>query len=882
MKRLACVIPLFVATAAGCSRSGPDGPGVSIGVAPLSLPGISDVCYTLEVQNDAGQTVWSRPNVCSSKFGNNIGDITYIGTCDAQDNDVPTDGTATNTVTLTIENLYTGNPLNNAQVAVADSEWDNPCGKYRPGSTFGDDVDGNPATPNVNDNADGYGPCQLTFPCLENQDVAVEFNLTIMRDANQGFFDIAVEFEDVFCSAKLDCGKTLLFDPISGERVPNGTHVFGFACTAGQGTNTVLNLGEYHVQCTGAGGPWDYTFDPSGHGNLNPTFPVGHPPILFQAASYAGAEQLSDITGPLKKGYWNIAIGFDEDVIEDLGLSCTIELHGTVTDGPLAGHQVAGPGVYPMVRWRQDLYSAGTLACGNNPLNEDGSAVQTVYWMPGMPAEPMPHCYDVAANTFCESTPSGCTTAGDCNDNNPCTQDACSPETGCVYTETNCDDNDACTNDACDSETGCGHTPIECDDNDACTIDSCDSKTGCIYDSVDCSDNNECTTDTCDSESGCQYETLSCDDEDKCTIDDCSPDVGCFATDVDCNDDSACTSDSCDPATGCEYIDDVDCDDNNACTVDSCDPTEGCMYVDADCDDNDPCTVDSCDRTMGCQYVEADCNDNDACTNDYCDSEFGCRNVEITCDDDNDCTVDSCDTETGCNYLPVSCNDDNICTNDFCDSEVGCRNVKITCDDDNVCTTDSCDPDSGCVYDNVDCDDGQINTTDSCTLVTATSQCATVDPGQCVHDLVICNDNDACTHDTYNGSECVFTAKNCNDNITCTVDSCNIASGCTHDMTACVPGGCDDANPCTEDIFDDGQCFNQLIDCNDSNACTVDACDQDSGCVYDDIVCDDGNACTLDSCDPSTGCVVTTCIDCDDFDAATVDGCDQDTGCYYE
>src|SRR5204862_4402894 len=41
--------------------------------------------------------------------------------------------------------------------------------------------------------------------------------------------------------------------------------------------------------------------------------------------------------------------------------------------------------------------------------------------------------------------------------------------------------------------------------------------------------------------------------------------------------------------------------------------------------------------------------------------------------------------------------------------------------------------------------------------------------------------------------------------------------------------------------------------CDDANACTVDACDH-GACTHSPVPCDDGDACTVDTCDPAAGC----------------------------
>src|SRR5439155_305772 len=44
--------------------------------------------------------------------------------------------------------------------------------------------------------------------------------------------------------------------------------------------------------------------------------------------------------------------------------------------------------------------------------------------------------------------------------------------------------------------------------------------------------------------------------------------------------------------------------------------------------------------------------------------------------------------------------------------------------------------------------------------------------------------------------------------------------------------------------------------CDDANACTVDACDR-GACTHSPLPCDDGDACTVDTCDPAAGCRAT-------------------------
>lgn len=224
MRKLLLVVPLVAA----CSE-GPTGPNVKVQVSPLELPGVGRVCYDLAVENGDTETVWSKGDpgltsadgdddtVCSDQYGNGAGgDVTYIGTCDASAPD--------HTVRLWVDTLESTG-------GAALTDWVDPC----------------PDT-----------GCALEVTCVENADTLVEFDITIMRRAQQGFFDVAVNFEDIFCSAKVDCtyddaGE----DPIEllfrdGERAQ--TAVIGFACSAGANESTHLLVSTPTVTCGSAGG----------------------------------------------------------------------------------------------------------------------------------------------------------------------------------------------------------------------------------------------------------------------------------------------------------------------------------------------------------------------------------------------------------------------------------------------------------------------------------------------------------------------------------------------------------------------------------------------------------------------------------------------------
>ncbi len=328
--RSACAMTLL---AMGCGEGAPQpsGPELSVRVAPLDLAGIAGACYRLDVfgVDDAGPfddatRVWTR-DVCSDDYGTSDGAISYVGPCDAGG------GARPNTVALSLLSVEAQDrPL------VDGEDYVNPC----------------PAP-------DG---CRQTVTCRPNADSPVDFNLTLMRSAEQGFFDIAVEFEDIFCSAKVDCARDLLFN--GGSR--DDTLVMAFACTAGPGADTHLYLSDVHLVC-GETPTAILTLDPSlGEGNL--PLPAQSPEGVFGYAAYRGVESLPG----MRKAYWNVAVGISPTFFDEHE-GCSLLAWGTAHDGALDAPFTTPDGIYPYVRFAVPLdpAGAGALSCTERPLDDD-------------------------------------------------------------------------------------------------------------------------------------------------------------------------------------------------------------------------------------------------------------------------------------------------------------------------------------------------------------------------------------------------------------------------------------------------------------------------------------------------------------------------------
>ena len=320
------LLTLFAWTVAACSSTGHDstGPGVAISVAPLTLSGVTNATYRLVVENGSHEVV-ADVALSSDQYGDGAGSLSYVAPCDADDND--------NAVQLTLLDLYE----QGSATPIATSSYVNP------------------------------GTLTRTITCLPNADVAVTFDLTIARAATQGFFDVAIELDEVFCSAKLDCLKdpsdpsstiALLFNGAQRDT----TFVMGFACTGGPSASgeTWQYLDDVDVTCgadavrvdVGAGSG---VLPASAFSQL-----AGTQSPLFGAAVYRGSEQLVGYD----KQYWNVALGFDG------GADCHLSALGTASSGALAGGATPNGTTWPLVVWDVALTDgSGAIVCTQHPIN---------------------------------------------------------------------------------------------------------------------------------------------------------------------------------------------------------------------------------------------------------------------------------------------------------------------------------------------------------------------------------------------------------------------------------------------------------------------------------------------------------------------------------
>lgn len=148
--------------------------------------------------------------------------------------------------------------------------------------------------------------------------------------------------------------------------------------------------------------------------------------------------------------------------------------------------------------------------------------------------------------------------------------------------------------------------------------------------------------------------------------------------------------------------------------------------------------------------------------------------------------------------------------------------------------------------------------------------------GTSCDDGLFCNTGETCQAGVCTGGS----ARNCDDSNPCTADSCDeVNDSCKN---AAVTDGtvCDDGQFCTvNDVCTAGACEGAARDCSDAISCTVDNCDEvNNVCVNtpDNSYCSDGLFCNGEEiCSLTLGCQVGIPVNCDDGNKCTIDSCDE-------
>ena len=178
-----------------------------------------------------------------------------------------------------------------------------------------------------------------------------------------------------------------------------------------------------------------------------------------------------------------------------------------------------------------DCLATGGLGCDDlNPCTDDACDPQL-----GCTAAPnTAPCDDASACTIGDACAGGWC-LGDplaCDDTLPCTDDACDPVTGCTHAHLTgpCEDGDACTTgDACAGGDCLPTGALECDDLNPCTDDACDPQLGCTAapNTAPCDDANPCTTGDACAGGWCTAEPVACAaPSGPCAVAYCDPAIG--------------------------------------------------------------------------------------------------------------------------------------------------------------------------------------------------------------------------------------------------------------------------------------------------------------------------------------------------------------------
>lgn len=470
---------------------------------------------------------------------------------------------------------------------------------------------------------------------------------------------------------------------------------------------------------------------------------------------------------------------------------------------------------------------------------------------------------------------------------------------------TPCNDGDACTLDTvCLSGDCSGGAPKDCDDGNPCTDEVCNAQNGCVFNNNTdaCDDGNPCSNnDTC-SNGQCGGT-----DTGECT---CTTTADCMVYDDGnlCNGIFACQKGLCtqDPATI------VTCPaTNDPCMAVLCNPSNGLCELNpsADgkiCSDGNPCTTgDQCDGGQ-CKGGESQClcANADDCAglddNNLCNGAIVCSDKKCVVDPATvvDCGMgDGCKTST-CSPATGQCSTQNLNENKPCDDGNACSDatqcksgtctagVAVKCNDNNPCTKDACDPATGCTFtpdgtapctDNDPCTVGDkcadglcVPGGNTCPPCETTQDCASHEDGN------LCNGTLSCQEGLCKVDEPTVVVCDTTGNDDCTKNQCVPATGGC-ELTVKGDGeSCTDGNICTEgDTCAAGVCISGETVCvagceeNDGPGCGGCEC-EDCVCAIDAFCCetlwdevcvslcakDCGIDCGGGNTDPDAGCFV--------------------------
>ncbi len=428
---------------------------------------------------------------------------------------------------------------------------------------------------------------------------------------------------------------------------------------------------------------------------------------------------------------------------------------------------------------------------------------------------------------------------------------------GVCRCDRDCDDGNPCSEDACVLDT-CHHWPLvdaACDDGDPCTADDrCDAAMQCTpATSVDCADQNPCTDDRCVAGQGCENEAqqdgTACGD---------APGWACVAGDCRCTPQCTgrvCGPDGCGGACG-QCAGDERCDAVGVCVAASCEPDctgracgpdPSCGLPCGECPSGYTCLDGAClcvplcaDRACGADGCGGSCGE---CTSgEACDAAGQC--VTTACVPD--CTGRECGPDPVCGVGCGQCAAGYTCEVGRCNCEPLCGDRE--CGPDVRCGTScgSCPPGEACAVGRCVC--GPDCTGRVCGDNGCGGSCGSCALGERCDAAGQCRPDDVCEPDC--------------SGLQCGPDpSCGQSCGTCPTGLGCVSGACVCEPYCWDrECGPDPVCGESCGTCPSGERCVDGRCRCDPDCT--------GRVCGLDprcgescgSCLPGTTCVTGTCV----------------------
>ncbi|MEP7264648.1 MAG: T9SS type A sorting domain-containing protein [Bacteroidota bacterium] len=245
-----------------------------------------------------------------------------------------------------------------------------------------------------------------------------------------------------------------------------------------------------------------------------------------------------------------------------------------------------------------------------------------------------------------------------------------------------------------------------------------------------------------------------------------------------------------------------------------------------------------------------------------------CVNVAATVlDDNNVCTIDSCDAN-GATHTLIDFDDNNICTTDACDPITGISHTYLNIDDNDVCTIDDCNPSTIC-FNGIQALDGSNRFFRYATVY---------DWDCCLFNNAAANNESPFAYPVDGHFKVEYDCAGHGIIIEATggyatYPGLTVGSAYNTPFVSVVPGALTATHA---SLIVDGNCCNSdgsriyveltderfgvvagvthtLIDFDDHNVCTIDACDPITGPYHTQVNLDDNDICTTDACDSING-----------------------------